>query len=442
MHFIEELFYKQLNNLITLDKFKPKLAVAVSGGADSMSLLYLTHKWALKQDIEIVALTVNHNLRPESLNEAMLIHSWLKQDNIKHHILTWSRDQDVLNNIQAKAREARYKLLSDWCLEHNFTNLLIGHHLNDQIETFFQRLFRGSGIDGLSCMDFVSNYNKINLYRPLLNIKKKELEDYLKFLGKDWVQDPSNQNIKFSRTIIRKILNSDILNKVTPNKNIFEKRIMQTIKHMQSARDFINLELSKHIKDIVKVEESGYAIIALNKLQNLHQEISKRILIKVLSIVGGKIYKPRLEGLVRITDLIFDNKINQKTMTLNGCQIIIDNDNLLILREIDRTLISQTIDLKKNNTIYWDNKFIIDFNQEIKKQFQIITIEQMGVQNWQKFVNEYQSFKEINLKKNIIFSFLVIKVLDNIIAIPHINYYRFEQLKTLISIKFDPKTFI
>lgn len=111
-------------------------AVGVSGGADSLALVYLLREWALRCGKKIVALTVDHQLRPTSRQEADYVAKLMRQAGIEHHILTWEGEKPV-SGIETAAREARYRLLEDWCLSNGIYTIFMAHHKRDQAETFF-----------------------------------------------------------------------------------------------------------------------------------------------------------------------------------------------------------------------------------------------------------------------------------------------------------------
>ena len=179
-----------------------QIAVAVSGGADSMALCLLAGQWARSNGIILKAVTVDHGLRPDSAEEARSVGRWLTNYGIDHQILTWM-DEKPETGIQAAARKARYRLMADWCESNGIQHLLVAHHLEDQVETFLMRLARGSGIDGLACMTSSTPLQAINLLRPLLTVPKSELTDFLNGQNQDWIEDPSNQNPAYARTQIR-----------------------------------------------------------------------------------------------------------------------------------------------------------------------------------------------------------------------------------------------
>lgn len=193
---------------------KPTLAVAVSGGADSMALLLLANSWAKERGGRAVALTVDHGLRTESASEARQVGTWCKAHGIEHHVLEWKSPKPS-SAIQAKARDARYALLTAWCREHKLLHLLTAHHLSDQAETLLLRMARGSFIEGLSCMPAVSFRDGVRLLRPLLDVTKSELVDFLGAKNQRWIEDPSNRNPHYTRNRIRPHIGNDVARKAS-----------------------------------------------------------------------------------------------------------------------------------------------------------------------------------------------------------------------------------
>jgi len=133
----------------------PRIAVAVSGGADSLALALLAADWAAAQGGKAVALTVDHGLRPEAAAEARQVRRWLADCGISHFILAWRGPRSGAD-VQAAARAARYRLMGEWCARRGILHLLLAHHRDDQAETVLLRLARGSGLEGLAAMAPVS----------------------------------------------------------------------------------------------------------------------------------------------------------------------------------------------------------------------------------------------------------------------------------------------
>jgi tRNA(Ile)-lysidine synthase len=183
----------------------PHLAVAVSGGADSMALALLTHAWARARGGYITALHVDHALRPESADEARLTGGRLAALDIPCVVLTWEHET-VTGNVQEEARHARYRLVRAWCRDNAVLHLLTAHHAGDQAETVAMRALRGAGIEGLSAMPLVKFFPECRHIRPLLGATHAELVAVLREKNVAWIEDPSNQNTDFDRIKIRRIL--------------------------------------------------------------------------------------------------------------------------------------------------------------------------------------------------------------------------------------------
>ena len=177
-------------------------AVAVSGGADSLALTLLANAWARRRGGTVAALTVDHRLRPESAAEARRTGEWLASRGIAHQTLVWDGPHPA-SDIQAEARTARYRLLQACCAEQGYLHLLTAHHLEDRAETFWLRLARGSGLDGLAGISAVSERARCRVLRPLLDVPPERLRARLRREGQEWIEDPSNRNTEFGRVRVR-----------------------------------------------------------------------------------------------------------------------------------------------------------------------------------------------------------------------------------------------
>ena len=183
----------------------PNLAVAVSGGADSMALALLAHAWAKQRRGAITALTVDHGLRRAAAAEARQVRAWLMGHGIAHQTLRW-RGAKPDSGIQAAARQARYDLFGQWCRRRGVLHLLTAHHGDDQAETLLLRLQHGSGIAGLAGMPLVRALPGVRLLRPLLERSRTDLAASLDLRGQPWLEDPSNQEERFARVRARRLL--------------------------------------------------------------------------------------------------------------------------------------------------------------------------------------------------------------------------------------------
>src|SRR5690625_1527427 len=184
---------------------RPLIACAVSGGADSLALLQLAVAWAAARDGEVIALTVDHGHRPEAADEARYVARAAERLGARHRTLVW-RDAPPAGAIQAAARDARLRLLTDACREAGCLHLLLAHHQNDQLETFLLRLSRKSDLDGLAGMPPPRRFGGLRLLRPLRGGQKSRLEATLIAAGLDWIEDPSNRDLRHEPARLRHLL--------------------------------------------------------------------------------------------------------------------------------------------------------------------------------------------------------------------------------------------
>lgn len=193
----------------TLDHLLPNttctLVVAVSGGADSLALTFLTHEYVCSKNLTLEAVTIDHKLRPESSTEAEAVSKILKTHGISHHTLVWEHEDNV-NRVHEQAREARYHLLTEFCKKYKNPCLLTAHHAQDQIETILMRFFKGSGPAGFQGIQPVRYENDTPLLRPLLEIPPEMLRTYLQEKNIEWIEDPSNRDNSYERTRVRQLV--------------------------------------------------------------------------------------------------------------------------------------------------------------------------------------------------------------------------------------------
>jgi tRNA(Ile)-lysidine synthase len=183
---------------------RPAVAVAVSGGPDSLALMLLADRWARRHGGVAWGLTVDHGLRPESAAETRVVAGWLAARNIPHETLTWDAAKPA-SGIQEAAREARYRLLAEWCRRRGVLHLLTAHHREDQAETYLIRRRAGSGPDGLAAMSAARELPGCRLVRPLLAVPRARLGALLAAEGQPFLSDPSNANPAFERSRLRQI---------------------------------------------------------------------------------------------------------------------------------------------------------------------------------------------------------------------------------------------
>ncbi len=338
---IEELFQRKILSLSIANK----IAIAVSGGPDSLALLMLIHQFSHTNSVEVIVLTVNHNLRKAAQVECKYVDEVARSLGLSCHILTWQNPQAK----QSEARAARYKLLTDWCKDHQVSQLILGHHQDDQAETLLMRLARGSGLDGLCAMHETSYNNGIKILRPLLTFTKQQLIDYLLAKNVKWHDDPSNSNLKYDRTIFRNYINS------TNNSERLTKRLSLSALHMQRTQQALIFYLKQEVERCVTVHQFGYVDIDREYLLSLPEEMSMRIIVSCLMIIGNKSYKPRYKNFINLFKEILNDKY-KNTRTLHGCKVIKSDYNISIRREISCISNSQ-VQIYANQAVIWDGRF-------------------------------------------------------------------------------------
>ena len=235
-------------------KVKEDLAVAVSGGPDSLALAYLAKCYSLKHKIKVKYYVVNHKLRKESSLEANRVKKILKKIDIQCTILSWN-GKKPFKNIQAIARDKRYFLLANECKKNNIKQLLLGHHLNDLFENFLIRIVRGSGLNGLISFSKNTKYRDqdLNIVRPLMNLEKKDLVYVSNEVFNFFVKDPSNINENYKRTRIRNLLYS------LEKEGLSVRKLELTINNLKDSDESIKFYVDKNLnKNVVFLKKEKY----------------------------------------------------------------------------------------------------------------------------------------------------------------------------------------
>ncbi len=181
------------------------VAVAVSGGADSTALALLSRRWTAARGLRLLALVVDHRLRPDSTAEATRTVARLRSWNIDTRLLT-VRDLQAGSALARRARDVRYRMLAGACRDAGALDLLLGHHAGDQAETVLMRARAGSRPDGLAGMAGLTETDDLRLLRPLLPVAPARLRATLSRQQIDWIEDPSNQDRAAQRTRLRQEL--------------------------------------------------------------------------------------------------------------------------------------------------------------------------------------------------------------------------------------------
>ena len=260
---------------------KKPFVVAVSGGPDSLALAALSKTYKDENNSKTYFVLVDHGIRKNSEKEASSI---------------------------------------------KVSYILTAHHSDDQVETFLIRLSRGSGVQGLSSMKNLTKLNnKVKLFRPLLNLKKKDLEFTTKHIFKRFIHDPSNKDEKFLRTRIRNLVT------LFEKSGIHHDQIIKSINNLADTRDTLDKYFKITLKACVK-KHKNKIIIDIKKLNIETLEIRLKVLSHVLKVFSKSYYPPRSK---KVINLIKQFAIKDRTkLTLGGCILQKSGNDLIITKEM------------------------------------------------------------------------------------------------------------
>ncbi|MFL2520505.1 MAG: tRNA lysidine(34) synthetase TilS [Alphaproteobacteria bacterium] len=264
-------FISNLNNNFIFEK-NPNVAVAVSGGPDSAALIFLINEWINLVKGKVTSLIINHNLREESSKESKIVSNFLKEKKINTKILKVKKNK-IFKKSMKEARINRYNLLTNYCRENSILYLFVAHHKDDQIETFVNRKISGSDFYGLQGIKNIKLTNQICIIRPLLNYSKKQIIKFNINNGIKFIEDPSNKNYDYTRSVIRKFLVETSLS--------IKKKINRDLQLIQDNSELYNQMISEQlIKNIIEAKKN-YIKTNLNNLLDLDEIILERIIKKI-----------------------------------------------------------------------------------------------------------------------------------------------------------------
>lgn len=285
------------------------MGVAVSGGGDSMAMLHLLHEFSKTQHIQLYAVTVDHQLRPEAAQEARSVAAECAKLGVSHETLVW-KDWDGRGNLQQAARDARYAQISKWAHAKDINTVAMGHTADDQAETVLMRLSRRSGVDGLTGMQNRVLRHGVTWVRPLLRTRRALLRAYLVKERIDWHDDPSNEDMSFDRIKARKALEA-----LAPL-GIDAHSLTDVAEQMAGARKALEWHSFIAAKDIATTQ-AGAVLFEDRGLRILPDEIQRRLLSNAIKWISGSQHGPRRYALLTIMAGLKEGHAG----TADGCHI-------------------------------------------------------------------------------------------------------------------------
>lgn len=287
----------------------PVVAVAVSGGRDSLALALLARDWVAARRGRVIALIVDHGLRAASAQEAAGTRDLLHRLGIEARVLRWSGTKPQ-SGLQAAARTERYRLLSGECRRQGILHLLLAHHADDQSETVTMRAAHGSGLDGLAGMAALVERPDVRLLRPLLSVPRARLTATLLARGVPWIDDPSNVDPRFERARLR--------------------AAASTAYTMPAGEGGIRAagerRLAQAAVETLEFDQAGAAVIDRTGFCRLGAQLQARLLSRVVLAVGGRDHAPRRDRTERAARRLAGPVLRGKSgkgqdFTLSACRL-------------------------------------------------------------------------------------------------------------------------
>ncbi len=379
--------------------FPEDIALAVSGGGDSMAMLYLAHNWTRAYGLRLWVVTVDHGLRPEAPAEAAMVAEECVTLGWPHATLRWHWDGQ--GNVQDAARRARLSLINRW--RGSIQHVLMAHTRDDLAETFLMRLARGSGVEGLSAMaakrtvaphptrlplptdDVTASHappdqsrtvadvpplpGAMQLIRPCLDLRRDELRHYLRSLKGRWVEDPSNDDPTYERVRMRRLL------ALLEPGGLGADTLAATARRMARAREALRARAHSVWQDLgqegrTATTPTGEILLDRDGFAATEPDTQMRLLAAALQYVSSTPYRPRAEA----TESLLDRLLSGGAGTLQGCTARSDGSSISICRE-PAAVMSLTATV--GDGTLWDHRWRM-FHRDCKG----LAIRALGEDGW------------------------------------------------------------
>lgn len=380
-----------------LDGQEP-FAVAVSGGSDSMALVHAILKFYPHTRISMRAVTFDHQLRPDSSSEANQVKLWMNDLEVSHKVLCWDGEKPT-SDIMRRARSARYQAIESWMKKNDLKYLFLAHHLDDVLETLFMRLLKKTGAEGLDALWKRRVFGGVTLLRPFLAVKKDALKSFLSQKEVSWIEDPSNQNTKFARPLVRLILENqklkNFLNKYYPSFVCFaslSRRLRETL-----------------VQKSIVYHRYGYVSLDGVILDKLPSHIVLDLVRYLIQKFRQLEYPPKR---IQIETLL---KAMEKGATLKGCYLRRLKGKIILMREWQKSE-EFSLPLATKGEIVWDQRFKIKFSESTKPY----TLKALGLNGWKRVVAKTNGTLDLEIPFPVILTLPSLWNGDMLVEVPHL----------------------
>lgn len=337
------------------------LALAVSGGPDSMALALCAKEWRRKNPGELVAFIVDHGLRAEAGAEARRTAEVLAALGIEAEILRWEHPP-VLARLHETARRARYRLLIDACKKRGIGHLLLAHQREDQAETILMRLAKGSGIGGLGGMRAENLADGVRLVRPLLSVPKARLEAVCRAAHVAFAADPSNASAKYARGRLRRVM------PLLAEEGLTVERLADLGARAAEAADALDHYAAMLLRVATKLDAAGVVRIGLDHFRTAPRATALLALSECLQSVHREDYAPERAPLADLLDALCGDG-ETPARTLHGCLISKAGSEAAVMREF--SAISEAVKIVPGESATWDGRWLVTLDKNAGQDFEI-----------------------------------------------------------------------
>lgn len=309
-----------------------KIILAVSGGPDSISMLDILYKIQQNEKInfKIVVAHVNHMIREEAMEDAIYVKDFCEKRNIEFYLKSIDVKKIANNNkigTEEAGRKERYKFFDELAKKINANKIAIAHNKNDNVETVFMHILRGTGINGLKGIE-----PKRGMYiRPLIECERREIEEYCEENNLEPRIDKTNFENIYTRNKIRNVV-------IPYVQKEFNQNIIQTIDRLSKLvieeEEYMDKQVKKVFNDLLLFEGEKEIQIDLKKFNNLEKVIKSRLILYTITRIFGSsegIEKIHIEDIIKLCS----NNIGNKFLTPNkNIKILVKNHKIYFLSQV------------------------------------------------------------------------------------------------------------
>ncbi len=348
------------------------IALAVSGGANSLALMVAAARWRDRRGgrPDLLVLTVDHRLRRGSGREAANLVALARARGLAARVLV-RKGPAPDADIEAAARRARYRLLFDAAAAAGASHLLTAHHRDDLAETFLMRLQRGAGLFGLAAMRPAIDMGGIVLARPFLDVPRARLAATVAAAGLTPVDDAMNADPRFARTRVRNLLS------MLAGEGFDSGKLAAAARRLAEAADAIDAAASDLIREAVDVDAFAVARLDPGRLWAAPGEVRGRVLTRLLMAVGGDDYSPRFERLEALLSAMAGQRRGRFKRTLAGAVVEWRDNAFAIYREIGRDGLPP-VALAPGAAVVWDHQFSVSVERMAPQGLTVAALGEAG----------------------------------------------------------------